>query len=87
MEREEIQAVMLGGGEGLVMCGELTSSCTFAASYISISTKTLTLEIIQTHSFSTVFMDYSLDWLKGTDDKQSVNNAWGAGSDALESLY
>ena len=46
-------------GWGLVMCGELTSSSTIAASEVSVSTKTLTPGRIQTLSFSTVFIDYS----------------------------
>ena len=50
---EKLQAVMLGGG--LVMCGKLTSSST--------STETPALGIIQTLSFSTVFIDYHQDWL------------------------
>ena len=52
------------------MCGELTSSSTFTALQDSVSTETLTLGRIQILSFSTVFIDYSQDWLK----EQMVDN-------------
>ena len=62
---EQPQAAMLDGG--LVMCEEFTSSSTFADSQVSTSAETLVLERIQILSFSTVFIDYFWDWLKGTD--------------------
>ena len=56
IEKEELQAVMLGGG--LMTCGELTSSSTFAALQVSVSAETLALGRIKTLSFSPVFIDY-----------------------------
>ena len=52
---------VLGSNTGweLVMCGELASSSTFAALQDSVPVETLTLERIQTLSFSTVSIDYS----------------------------
>ena len=44
---------------GVVMCGELTSSHTFAGLQVSDSAETPALGRIQTPSFSTVFIDYS----------------------------
>ena len=46
-------------GWGLVMCGEITSSSTFAAPQVSISAEIPLLGRIQTLILSTVFISYS----------------------------
>ena len=69
------------------MCGELTSSSIFAAPQVSVLTETLTLGRIQTLNFSTVFIDYSWDLLKETDDEQLVNSMWGVDMDAPVGLH